>query len=60
MSAYSTKHTYTHEISGVDLFPPVSDYSNWPIGLRKCVTDEAGVAKLTLVKNEWKTRQVPM
>lgn len=43
-------HTYNMEISGVNLFPPASDYRNWPMRLRKCVTDEAGVAKLTPVE----------
>lgn len=38
-----------------DLSPPVSGYCNWPARLRKCVTAESRVAKLTPVKNEWKT-----
>lgn len=38
-----------------DLSPPVSGYYNWPARLRKCVTAESRVAKLTPVKNGWKT-----
>ncbi len=58
-SAHTHTHTHTHRSSVENLFPPVSDYSNLPVRLRKCVTAESGVAKLTLVKNEWKTRRAP-
>lgn len=51
--------TNTYRSSGVNPLPPVSDYSNWPVRLRKCVTAESGVENLPLMRNEWKTKGAP-